>query len=59
MVEEVVLDEVALADAHLTEEAHVLASILDFLTTGYPGFPHEAVKRMMNEKIDGELQNKS
>jgi hypothetical protein len=54
MVEEVVLDEAELEDAHLTEEAHILASIQDYHATSHPGFPHEAVRRMMDEKLDGE-----
>ncbi|MGN6230231.1 MAG: hypothetical protein ACTHNZ_03575 [Trinickia sp.] len=50
MVEEVVLDESELDDAHLTEEAHVLASIEAYRSSGHPGFPHEVVSRMMDER---------
>lgn len=54
MVEEVVLDEAELEDAHLTEKAHILASLDEHRSSGHPGFPHEVVRRMMDEKLDGE-----
>jgi hypothetical protein len=54
MVDEVVLDEAALKDAQLSEEAHLRARIEKARTSGHPGFPHEAVRRMMDEKLDSE-----
>jgi hypothetical protein len=54
MVEEVVLDETELQDAHLTEEAHIRAAMGESDTSGFPGFPHEAVMRMMDVSIEGE-----
>jgi hypothetical protein len=50
MVDEVVLDEAELGDAHLSEEEKIRASIDEARKSGHPGFPHEAVSRMMNEK---------
>jgi hypothetical protein len=49
-----VLDEAELKDAHLTEKAHILASLDEHQSSGHPGFAHEAVRRMMDEKLDGE-----
>ena len=55
MVDEVVLDEAELEDAHLTEEDAILASIAEADTSGHPGFPHEVVSRMMGEKRGDNL----
>lgn len=54
MVDEVVLDESELADAHLTEEDHIQAALDEANTAEHPGYSHEAVTRMMDEKLDGE-----
>jgi hypothetical protein len=51
MVDEVVLDEAELRDAHLSEEEKIRASINEARTSGHPGFPHEAVSRMIDEKL--------
>ncbi|WP_233874493.1 hypothetical protein [Paraburkholderia adhaesiva] len=54
MIEEVVLDEAELDDAHLTEEDAIRASIDEADTSWPPGFPQEAVMRMMDVSIEGE-----
>ncbi|RDU96122.1 hypothetical protein [Trinickia dinghuensis] len=54
MVKEVVLDATELEDAHLTERAHILASLEAHRSSGHPGFPHEAVSRMMDERVSVE-----
>lgn len=54
MVEEVVLDEAELEDAHLSEAEKIRASIDGARTSGHPGFSHEAVSRMMDEKLDSD-----
>ena len=46
MVEEVVLDETELEDAHLTEDDHIRSSLAEADASGHPGFPGEAVRRM-------------
>ena len=53
MVEEVVLDEGELENCHLSEEDHVRASMNEARTSGHSGFPHEAVKRMMDARVEG------
>ena len=50
MVEEVVLDEVSLEEAYLSEEGAVTAAIKEHETSGHPGFDHDAVSRMLDEK---------
>src|SRR5471030_3538154 len=40
MVDEVVLDEAELGDAHLSEEEKIRASIDEARKSGHPGFPH-------------------
>lgn len=54
MVDEVVLDETEMEDAHLTEEDHIRASIAEERSSGHPNFPHEAVMRMMEARVEGE-----
>lgn len=54
MVEEVVLDEAALEDSHLSEEEKLLASVEDYRTSGHPGYEHAALSRMMHEKLDDD-----
>ncbi|AJY38197.1 hypothetical protein I6G56_00200 (plasmid) [Burkholderia humptydooensis] len=54
MVEEVVLNEAELDDAHLIEEDHIRASIAEARSSGHPNFPHEALMRMMEARLEGE-----
>ena len=54
MVEEVVLDEAELEDAHLSEEEKIQASIEESRMSGHPGYEHGVVSRMMDEKLDGD-----
>jgi hypothetical protein len=41
---------VSLEEAYLSEEAAVTAAIKEHETFGHPGFDHDAVSQMMNEK---------
>ncbi|CAD6548662.1 hypothetical protein LMG27952_04765 [Paraburkholderia hiiakae] len=52
MVDEVVFDEVELEGAYLSEEDKILASLDESCASGHPGFPHEVVERMMQERVD-------
>lgn len=54
MVEEVVLDEAELEDAHLNEDEKIKSAMNAARMSGHPGFPHEAVMRMMDVRIEGE-----
>ncbi|ANH72099.1 hypothetical protein ACS15_0297 [Ralstonia insidiosa] len=54
MVEEAVLDETEIEDAHLTEEDHIRASIAEARSSGHPNFPNEAVTRMTDARLKGE-----
>lgn len=54
MVEEVVLDETELQDAYLTEDEKIRSAMDAARTSGHPGFPHDAVMRMMDVRIEGE-----
>ncbi|MGF6507858.1 hypothetical protein [Paraburkholderia sp. 32] len=52
MVNEVVLDEAELEDAHRSEAEKIRASIDEARLPGHPGFSHAALCRMMDEKLD-------
>jgi hypothetical protein len=54
MVDEVVLDEAALEDAHLSDEALIRERLDRHAASGHPGYPHEVVRRMMKERIEGQ-----
>ncbi|AXL52413.1 hypothetical protein DSC91_005412 [Paraburkholderia caffeinilytica] len=51
MIEEVVLDEARLAGCHLTEDEHIEAALVEADTSGHPGYPHEAVRRMTKARL--------
>lgn len=51
VLEEVVLDEARLADCHLTEEEHIEAAVVEADALGHPGYPSEAVHRMMEAQL--------
>lgn len=53
MIEEAVLDEAELKNAHLSEKDHIRAALDEADTSGYPNYAHEAVSRMMDERLDG------
>jgi hypothetical protein len=52
MIEEVVLDEAELEDAHLSEKDHIRAALDEADTSGYPNYSHEAVSRMLSSSIN-------
>ncbi|WP_242540169.1 hypothetical protein [Trinickia mobilis] len=54
MIEEVVLDEAELEDCHRTESDYIHASMDEADTSAHPGFPYEAMTRMMDEKLDSD-----
>jgi hypothetical protein len=54
MVQEVVLDEAALEDAFLSEEAAIEASLDEARNAGHPGYEHTVVSRMTDAKLDGD-----
>jgi hypothetical protein len=53
MVDEVVLDEADLEDAHLSDKALILERLDRHSASGHPGYPHEVVSRMMKEGREG------
>jgi hypothetical protein len=53
MVDEVVLDESELEDAHRSEEALIHERLHRHSVSGHPGYSHEVVSRMMKEGIEG------
>jgi hypothetical protein len=55
MIEEVLLDEAKLADCHLTEDEHVVAALVEADTSGHPGYPHEAMRRMTEARIKSSI----
>lgn len=54
MIEEVVLDEADLEDAHLSEEEADATSIDDFRNSCHPGYDLAVAIRMIDEKDDGD-----
>lgn len=54
MIEEVVLDEGEIKNAHLTEEDHIHASIAEARSSERLNLPHDAVMRMIEARIEGE-----
>jgi hypothetical protein len=55
MVEEVVVDEARLAGCHLTEEEHTEAALIDADTSGHPGYPHEAMQLMADNRLKSSV----
>jgi hypothetical protein len=50
IAKEVVFDEHEIAACHLTEEEAIRAALHEHETSGHPGFPHEVVTHMVDER---------
>jgi len=50
IAKEVVFDEHEIAACHLTEEEAIRAALHEHESSGHPGFPHEVVTHMMDER---------
>jgi hypothetical protein len=51
IAKEVVFDEVEIEACHLTIEDGIVAALDEFKTSGHPGYPSEAVRRMLGAQI--------
>ncbi|MEW9581385.1 hypothetical protein [Paraburkholderia sp. DGU8] len=52
IAKEVVFDEKAIQDCHLTDEDAITAALHEADTSGHPGFPHEVVMRMTKARFE-------